>query len=948
MQKHSRIILSALLILTVHTVCAQFYESGVNPPSVRWQQINTEHFRVIFPTDIPERGQHAANVLEYIYHAESKTLRHRPAKISVVLHNRPSSSNGVVAWAPKRSEWLLTPPQDSYAQDWTEQLALHEFRHVVQTDKLNQGLTKALGYLFGQQAVGVAAGMLPAWFLEGDAVVAETAMSRSGRGRSASFEMPLRTIALSGKYHHYDKAIFGSYRRHVPNHYEWGYQMTAWTRKEYGTEVFAKAEDNTGRRLWSLYPFELGLKKQTGYLPRQLYYRAFDDLTRQWKEQEKRYAYVLSTPVNRQTSRLYTSYRSPHYLTDSTFVALKTGMAQIACFVKVNRNGDEQTLFTPGMLNSDRFSCAGGLMAWSEEIPDVRWSNRSYSVIKIFDISRRKERTLTRRTRFFSPSLSPDAGTVAAVEVSLGGESAIVLLDVTAGVEKMVIKAPENTLLQTPSWSKDGKYLLAIAVGSGGKSIVRIDTATGWFATVLAPSYDDISCPSDGGTCAFFTGQCGGINNIMAVDYQTKEVFRATASRFGAFDPQPDATGEKLLFAEYSELGYNLTESNIRKETIPEDDHSPQLWKTLAEQENFNLQDSIINYRDFPVKPFRKWQHLISVHSWAPLYYQVNVSDPLATEIYPGLVLLSQDLQGNMIASAGYSWRGYHALHAGFTYKGWYPVVEMKITYGGERKIYGKQPEDATLPPNFRNTEISVNTYVPFNLTRNRYITGLTPQIQINRSSDFFFSNEQGHHQSGFLESLYGIAFYRYLKTAVRDLAPAWGVTLQGAFKHAPANENLFSSMYYVYGRTYLPGLARHHSLQLSVGVQRQHAGEYLFGSMLAFPRGYATGRTEQLNIALAEYAFPFLYPDKNLAFLVYLKRLSANLFCHAAENRYRIVWQQSYVWQSDRMLSVGADLLADVHLLRITYPVNMGLRAVYIPERKEFQSSLLFQVSFR
>ena len=48
-------------------------------------------------------------------------------------------SNGFVTWTPKRMELIVTPPQDSYAQDWIGQLSLHEYRHVVQISQLDQG-----------------------------------------------------------------------------------------------------------------------------------------------------------------------------------------------------------------------------------------------------------------------------------------------------------------------------------------------------------------------------------------------------------------------------------------------------------------------------------------------------------------------------------------------------------------------------------------------------------------------------------------------------------------------------------------------------------------------------------------------------------------------------------------------------------------------------------------
>ena len=951
------ISISFLLIwLLANHADAQFYESGNEPASVRWQQIHTEHFRVIFPVGAAPEGQRAANILEYIYRAEGKTLNHHPTKIPVVLHNRTAFSNGFVSWAPKRSEWFLTPPQDNYAQDWLEQLAVHEFRHVVQIDKLNQGLTRALSFAVGQQAVGVVAGLVPQWFLEGDAVATETALTNAGRGRNPAFEMPLRTIALSEKYQKYDKALFGSYRNHVPNHYELGYQLVSWTREQYGAKVFETAIDFVARKpyLFPYYPFKLGVRKETGYRTKQLYQRAFEDLTQRWNEQDALTRYDSITPLTKRTNNLYTNYRSPQYVDDSTFVVQKTGMAQIAQLVQIDREGREQTLHTPGFINSDHISYANGLLAWTEQVQDVRWSNRSYSVVKLFDLKTGKERTLQRRTRYFSPTLSPDGATIAVVDVPVEGACAIVLLDVTTGEEKDRLPNPGGAFLQMPAWCMDGKGLLVIVNNRDGKSIARVDVAIGQSVTVLSSTYDNISYPVDGGDHVFFTAYYNGITNVYAVDYRTREVKQVSSSRFGAFDPQPNAAGDQLVYAEYSLKGYELVETNLdAAKWTPVDqltDHSLKLYETLARQEGFNMQDSVVLQTQHQVKPYRKWANLFNVHSWAPLYYEVDVSDVASTELYPGVVLLSQDLTGNLTSSAGYSWRGYHAFHAAFTYKGLYPVFDFKIDNGGQTAVYGS-PQDDThhFSPQNRNTKISVRSYIPFSFTRSRWITGVIPQVRFSYNNNYFYSPINDNYQYGLWEMSYTLQAYRYLKTSVRDLAPRLGFVVQGTFKHTPWNSEQLGYIYYLYGRLYLPGVARHHSLQLSSAWQQQQTNRFMFNSALRFPRGYFSRGTEKLSIGTIDYSLPLCYPDWNLGCLAYLKRMSINLFYDVAQNQYRVTDRDTHrvIWMNDNLRSLGIDLLADVNLLQIIFPINLGIRTVYVCETKEVQPSLLFNVTF-
>lgn len=61
------------------------------------------------------------------------------------------------------------------------------------------GIFKPLYYIIGEQAAGVASFFLPVWFLEGDAVSTETAMSNGGRGRLPEFNMVYRAQMLGGK-----------------------------------------------------------------------------------------------------------------------------------------------------------------------------------------------------------------------------------------------------------------------------------------------------------------------------------------------------------------------------------------------------------------------------------------------------------------------------------------------------------------------------------------------------------------------------------------------------------------------------------------------------------------------------------------------------------------------------------------------------------------------------
>ena len=240
-------------------VSAQFVNFGQDRPSLRWKQIKTDDFQIIYPDFFEENAQKAASIFSLLYH-HANTLQLHPKKISIIMHADGGVSNGNVALAPRKSELYTMPSQDP-TDDWLEHLCVHEFRHVVQLDKVNQGLTKDLYYLFGEIfPIAVVGVYVPMWFMEGDAVCFETAVGHLGRGRSPEFLNEMKAQILEKGIYNYSKAVLGSNKDFVPNRYTMGYFMTANSRVNYGSDIWAKALERTGRRPYGITPFATSLK----------------------------------------------------------------------------------------------------------------------------------------------------------------------------------------------------------------------------------------------------------------------------------------------------------------------------------------------------------------------------------------------------------------------------------------------------------------------------------------------------------------------------------------------------------------------------------------------------------------------------------------------------------------------------------------------------------------
>src|SRR5258706_1912215 len=217
---------------------------GQDPPKLRWRQIKTQHFNIIFPIEIEKDAQRIANAMDNSYYDGAATLKTLPKKIPIVMQNQTTDNNAFVTSEGKRAEFFSTPPQnpnDMGLNDWYDELSLHEYRHIVQMDQTRKGWGKYLFYLFGNSGTSVTQGLTnPWWFFEGDAVGSESVMGYGGRGRIPSIDMTFRAQLLSRGAFPYVKSACGSLKNAIPNHYLLGYLMTTYAKNHFGADVWSK------------------------------------------------------------------------------------------------------------------------------------------------------------------------------------------------------------------------------------------------------------------------------------------------------------------------------------------------------------------------------------------------------------------------------------------------------------------------------------------------------------------------------------------------------------------------------------------------------------------------------------------------------------------------------------------------------------------------------------
>jgi hypothetical protein len=920
------------------TTWAQYYLSGEDPASIRWKQIQTEQFRIIFPHENESQAQQLATLLDKTYAASRLDLMSPAVKSDLILHTRSTISNATVAWAPRRLDFFNTPPQDGYAQNWFKQLAAHELRHVAQLQKLTDGATgEVLSIALGQQATAALLGaFVPLWFIEGDAVVNETMLSHSGRGRDGIFLAKLKAQLLQKGYYVYDKAYFGSFKDYTPDIYELGYYLVGHNKVKYGPALWEKVLSQTANNPWTLTPFSTGIKKITGTGKNRLYQETMFDLYELWQPEKD--TVPTATQIISPKHKAYTNYRFPQILPDGTIVVLRTAINDLSRLVKIDSNTKTTNWLLPGAIYQQSLSVGKSKMVWAEVQPDTRWPNQSYAVIKMADLETGKIKQLTRKSKYFAPAISRNDSLIAAINQETSGKSSLVILSSENGSLLDQINI-ENYFLSLPKWHPNGKSIVLIATGKKGKALFLIDLNTKASHQLSPFTFADILLTDVTKEYILFSGSFEESSQIFALNISNKKLYQLTQSEFAAADAVWDHQNNSLVLANYYADGFRL--ERIKKQDLI---LQPVDWPLKG---NFKIADELSLMRSLlidtipmenlglPAKKYSKASHLFNLHSWSPVFVDVdNIS------LKPGISLFSQNSLSTMVAEAGYSFdlnEQTGKANLNLQYRGWYPVVDFDFSHGLRRDI-AQHPESGELVDlKWNETTARLGLSLPLNFTHDKYLRGLQPfagweqlyrkmdpDIELQfRDNDFSLLNLQ-------------VFAYNQLRQSKRDLYPRWGQQLQLVFQHSMFDASL-NQQFAMSASLYFPGILPHHGLRLYAARQLRHANSYTFSRIIRYPRGYTNLFPSDAFAAMLDYTFPVFYPDLVLPNFFFLQRVRATLFAD---------YMNATGFHTTERSSAGIELYTDWHFFNLPAPIILGGRVSQAFSTNETIFEFLFGIN--
>lgn len=916
-----------ILSFTSLTTFGQIFDTEQNPLSVKWRQITISGFKIIYPTELEKEAQRMANAVPKIYPLVGRSLNQQKTTIPVVLQNRGTLANGFVQLAPKKSQFYTTPPQQFDSQDWLNNLAVHELRHVAQFDKLTGGRNSEIYFAY----LGIS---VPTWFFEGDAVSTETSLTNAGRGRQPSWIMPFRTSLLNNEKLSYSKAYFGSNKDQTPGYYQLGYLLTSLLKKEFGINSVDSLLGDINKRPIRLYPFSRSLKKLTGKNTNQWYRYATEQFKNEWSAQDRSNQSESYTTLNSE-AKFATNYFLPTPFKQNQILVLKQSKASPPTFVLIDSLKNEKKLFSIAYQEQPWFSYANEVLIWDEIRFDPRYKQRSYSVICSYNFMTKKKTQLTFKSRLFSPNLSADAKKLVAVQIDLENQVNLVELDLKTGAIITTHPNKENLMLQHPALNEDGSSLAWVSVSEQGKAL-WIQNKNEQPRKIITETQQQLGRPVYNSGHIIFNAHLNGIDNIFDVDPQTSKIIALSAAKYGAFNARLTENRKSILFNNYNLMGYDIAKTVINAKEV-QSDNFVYFGKEAETQEQT---DNI--FKDIPTqtlesKPFRPLSHLFNFHSLSP---SIDDNDR------PGLQLKSNDLLSTFDFYTGLAYDSdlrKMEYNAGFTYKALYPIFSVDYRNRPRTSFYKIKNTTQLNQVNWRENYINLKASLPLSVNRYNHNYSFVADIGTSYTkrdlSDF---DAKIINNSVVLPMNYRIGFTHTLRTAERDLAPKFAQTFSLKFFHQPFDNRYKGKLYAFESGLYFPGLVRNHTFSMSFNYQNA-SGVLQANTEISTVYGYAQikAKNELQNSLLLNYRFPIAFPDFEIGPLAYVRNLRGGIFSH-----YENIVKQTNLSEPK---TFGFELRSTMNLLRYQPVVDLGARVIFVNQTYKQNPilELIFNYSF-
>ena len=891
-----------------------------NPPSIKWKQIQSGAGNVIFSPGSEAHANRASTIVNNLSSFREGSLGTAIRPINIILQTQPVITNGYVGLAPWRSEFFLTPLQNTLqfgTASWIDNLSVHEYRHVHQYANFRKGISKWAYIVAGEEGQALAnAAAVPDWFFEGDAVYSETKFLSQGRGRMPYFFDPYHSLWLANKKYSYQKLRNGSLRDFVPDHYALGYLLVQYGYKEYGDDFWGRVTNDAVRFKGIIYPFQHAVKKHAGIPFKQFVEKAIDSYRLNMKPAKQ----DDEKMIGKADEKRAVDYQFPLWIGKDSILALRSAYNEISKWV-ILANEKITGLAVKDIGVDDYFTFKNGKIIYTAYSPDARWQWREHNDIMMYDIQTNTVDKLTKGSRYFSPDLSHNGSTMVAVHVDGNGHSKIDLIDIVSKSTTRSYDNSSNYFFSYPVFSENDSTVFAIATDTSSMaSILSIDVLSGNQIKLIPSVKTPMSYLRLSNHKLIFTVTNHQRNELWCYDLQHKKMNILSSKLTGSYAGGINDNGKQVVYsrptAEGQQLFIKSIESIIKNDSLQ---NSSLVYPTSFTGENH---EHTINEKSvsFNSLPYKQSSNMLNIHSWRPYYEQPEWS----------FTMYGQNLLNTTQTELKYSYNeNERSQKVGMngTFGAWFPWISV-----GSEYVFSRKFSDSIGLKKWNEWNGNIGLRLPLNFSAGKFYRNLDLSANLYGVGLNYDKTSKPNNADKFITYVQQqLTWSMQLQKSVQQVFPHFALTLKLQNRHAIGNTN--ANQFYGSTQLYLPGLGKTHSFVVGLVYQgRDTLSQYVFSNGFGMPRGYSGLNYPRMKKLGLNYHMPLLFPDIGFANIVYFKRIRSNFF-------YDTGWLKSLrTGKTNILRSAGLEVYFDTRWWN-QQPVSVGFRYSRLIDVNQFSS---------
>lgn len=598
------------------------------PAHWKWQQIETEHFKVIFPQQLLADGKLYADAAERAYTTLQSVFTEGPtSRIPILISDNTDLSNGSATFLPYPliiAIPALPIPTDSIAhyQDWAYDLMIHELAHMYTFVPVHS-FYRPLRYIFG--SVIQPTGILPRWYMEGLAVEVESRYSRFGRLRAPQTQAQIRALTLDHRW-----SFENLSRINESSIDEWPFGQRPylfgsllwhnWNEK-FGPETMSRLTQRYSRRL----PFLLnGPVKDFSKLDLP---ETWDSLKERLKEQSQTQIKVISAQGEMKRRSLTPSAShavAPSLSPNGLSLAYLTLDPYLGGEINVIERANINESFDARRAKRWAMVTATTRLNWSPDsnsiiFDQLNYQDRFLKYRDLYQVERtsRNIKRLTYGQRSSQPALEAGGKRILFIS-NQGGATELRELDLEKNQIHTLMKPQNGIRLALPEFL-NAKTALVVGRDSLGKeSIFRVDLATRE-RKIFFENGGEFTLLKNTGKGLLIANNQLGTGNLALLNPEGKSSRWISNSTTQILQGDIDPYHKEILFSELSGHGYRIRVSELK-------DYQPPRLSTpaqLAFSEKSEWAPAQDTKSSLAVEDYSPWRHLVPRY-WIPFVYPVE------------------------------------------------------------------------------------------------------------------------------------------------------------------------------------------------------------------------------------------------------------------------------------------------------------------------------------